>query len=375
MFDRENQSGTVVLAKLMVTGAVALGIFGCTQPGETTGVASATGGAIGAGLGAIIGSQTGDPGSGLVLGAAAGAGTGALIGNALEAHQKNLRNQDEAIERHAQTIKAQRAELEELRRLDREMHGARGSLRRGASAQQAKGSARSSLTRQHIAKNSGKKPTQSKQAKIVNRSATARYAGHRTVTQQAADKYRVRVAAPVIERTTAERTKVDTFVPAPVDAGTETKLVARDLLEEKAVGWDRVTMEAGKAAESAVVAEDNTGQQNIGDLAVREPVQQAAKLGATGEIAMSKSENCQRADSEITRANQATEGADKLFHLRRALRLCPEDADLHIGLGRVYRKLGRADDAAFEFGEALKLAPGHMTAIAELDRVANKAAE
>ncbi len=30
----------------------------CTEPGETTGVAAATGGAIGTGLGAIIGSQT-----------------------------------------------------------------------------------------------------------------------------------------------------------------------------------------------------------------------------------------------------------------------------------------------------------------------------
>ena len=39
-------------------------LLGCTQPGETTGVAAATGGVIGAGLGAIVGNQTGDAGSG-----------------------------------------------------------------------------------------------------------------------------------------------------------------------------------------------------------------------------------------------------------------------------------------------------------------------
>ena len=54
--------------------------------------------------------------------------------------------------------------------------------------------------------------------------------------------------------------------------------------------------------------------------------------------------------------------ADKLFHYRRALRLCPDNALYHNGLGEIYRSLNRLDDAEYEFREALRLDPGFQTA-------------
>lgn len=114
-----------------VLAVVASGLLGCTEPGETTTVGAATGGVLGAGLGAIIGSQTGSAGGGLVLGALAGSAAGGAVGNVLEGQEKTLRTQDEAIERHERTIQAQRAELEELRRINQEtspLHAAAMSL-------------------------------------------------------------------------------------------------------------------------------------------------------------------------------------------------------------------------------------------------------
>lgn len=66
---------------------------------------------------------------------------------------------------------------------------------------------------------------------------------------------------------------------------------------------------------------------------------------------------CIKAENEVKSAAQALEAADKLFHYRRALRLCPANAGYHNGLGEVYLTLGRKADAEFEFKEALKLDP------------------
>ena len=61
---------------------------GCTDVGETTQVGAATGGVLGAGIGALVGSTTGDAGGGLVIGGAIGAGTGAAVGNTIQAQQE-----------------------------------------------------------------------------------------------------------------------------------------------------------------------------------------------------------------------------------------------------------------------------------------------
>ncbi|NMC62480.1 MAG: tetratricopeptide repeat protein, partial [SAR324 cluster bacterium] len=64
---------------------------------------------------------------------------------------------------------------------------------------------------------------------------------------------------------------------------------------------------------------------------------------------------CGEAQDEVNKANEAIDSADKLFHLRRALRLCPNNSSYHTMLGDLYLKLGRKEDADFEFGEARRL--------------------
>lgn len=72
--------------------------------------------------------------------------------------------------------------------------------------------------------------------------------------------------------------------------------------------------------------------------------------------------NCKDAEKELQAANAEKDSSTKLFHLRRALRLCPENALYHVELARVYKYVGREDDAKFELQEALKIDPDNALA-------------
>lgn len=68
-------------------------------------------------------------------------------------------------------------------------------------------------------------------------------------------------------------------------------------------------------------------------------------------------------------AEQLGRWADVHRHFNRALGMAEElpfELDLHFGLGRAYRALGRPDKAAKELRAALKLTPGHFDASAAL---------
>jgi Flp pilus assembly protein TadD len=69
------------------------------------------------------------------------------------------------------------------------------------------------------------------------------------------------------------------------------------------------------------------------------------------------SNECKEALSEKELASQAPDNSDKLFHLRRALRLCPNNAVLHYELGNVYRLMERPTNAEDEFKQALSMDP------------------
>ena len=81
---------------------------------------------------------------------------------------------------------------------------------------------------------------------------------------------------------------------------------------------------------------------------------------------------CIEAQGEVTKANGLQDPADKLFHLRRALRLCPNNAMYHNSLGELYLTLNRRDDAKFEFDEALRLEPGNRQAQANIEYMKTK---
>ena len=76
-------------ARIMLVLGLAVAVAGCSTPMTTREKGAVAGGAIGAGTGAIIGSQTGHAGAGALIGAGIGAVSGALIGDAIQgAEQK-----------------------------------------------------------------------------------------------------------------------------------------------------------------------------------------------------------------------------------------------------------------------------------------------
>ena len=92
-------------------------------------------------------------------------------------------------------------------------------------------------------------------------------------------------------------------------------------------------------------------------------VQQVGGKASPGE--------CAQAAQEIEKSNQSSESSEKLFHYRRALRLCPSDARYHIKLGDHYRSLKRLADANFEYKEALALDPANGEAKQRMEDLKN----
>jgi uncharacterized protein YcfJ len=83
---------------LVITGMAAVTVFtGCVAPDgspDRTGSGALTGGAIGAGTGALIGSTSGHAGEGALIGAAVGLISGGLIGHSMDQEeQARLRTQ------------------------------------------------------------------------------------------------------------------------------------------------------------------------------------------------------------------------------------------------------------------------------------------
>lgn len=309
---------------------------GCTQPGETTGLGAAAGGALGAGLGAIIGSQSGAAGSGLALGAVAGSAGGALIGNAFQAQQEAIRTQDEAIERQERMVRAQRSEIEELRKMNQDTPSRRAVP--------------SSVAASSVSQNRSKISVPSQQA--------ARR------VPQIANSQPQRASAPVIDtedlRRPAAKAEMETIRKIEEEAPRaklrepsrdETRIVERDLTDPSFRDVPIV-----KDVETLGEFEENrNSSKTLGD------DDSIGRGSSTDEKKLSAS-SCQQAKDEMSQSSASSESSEKLYHLRRALRLCPENPAFHHELGKVYLMLKRPADAEYEFKQALSVDPSYKPA-------------
>jgi tetratricopeptide (TPR) repeat protein len=301
----------------------ATGLVACSDinMGDTTTMATATGGALGAGLGAIVGSQTGTAGGGLVLGALAGSAAGYTIGNALEGQEKIIRTQDEAIERHERTISAQRTELEEIRRMNQEPGSSLGAPS-GYVPHASLGRVESGSDRFAPA------PSANRWSNPPAREIP---------TQEMH-----RAAEPVREATIVDHS-ADYQLNHDIRANTATTLSQKQGARFESPALDQRGMAVGA---------------NTGALEARVNEAKTANLNTP---------ECIQAEGEVGKARESGELADKLFHFRRALRLCPENPAYHNGLGEVYVSLNRRSDAEFEFREALNLNPNFQPAANNLN--------
>lgn len=291
-----------------------------TGAGETTTTSAVTGAAIGSGLGVIVGSQTGDPVAGLVIGGLAGGAAGTAIGDVLEGQEEAIRNQDEALARQERVIQAQNQELQELRRGQSDSPMPPSGNRFGGRTED------------------------------IPLRPVENYFGDRTATSAAP---RARFAERDIGSVAAERS------PASEETSYGNRTVSRaqdDYPQYDAASANSAPVERLRKAEESLDREALDNQQ------VR------ALSGSTA------SKECAQAEDEFRTALRAEEAPTQLFHLRRALRLCPDRAEFHNALGEVYLKLDRTDDATYEFGEALRIDPSHQVARDNLREAQGKVA-
>ncbi len=94
--------------------------------------------------------------------------------------------------------------------------------------------------------------------------------------------------------------------------------------------------------------------------------------GASAKLVSMDSDSCGEAEKDRTAAQNAMDSSDKLFHLRRALRLCPNNARMHHELGKVYMSMDRKNDAEHEFKQALDLDPSYAPAKQSLDLITSE---
>lgn len=163
------------------------------------------------------------------------------------------------------------------------------------------------------------------------------------------------------------------------EQGTE-KVAKKDLAAQQKEDGDNLTSDQRALARLSVVSSSDIQRENpkedrdlqaemikslnkvtvdqnisVEDLGV-EGKSEASAFAKKGQ-SQALSEECVIASKEAGKAVEASGTSTKLFHLRRSLRLCPENAEYHERLGDVYSSVGRTTDALYEYKEALKLSP------------------
>jgi len=302
----------------VVAVSVSLALSACTKPKQTTAIGAAAGTAIGAGLGAIIGNQTGNAGSGVAIGAVAGAATGALVGNALQAQKEAIASTDEAISRQDQALRAQRSEIEELRRMQSD--------------------------------------TSTGQTSTVNA----------YLVEQKRMELRKRGPAPRGQQS------VSRYVPPPLPSKSSEPLARYSGKPSQSV--PRVAPAQQPKIENSAPPSSTGGSLKEVDLASAASAQAPAvapQQDTTAKAALKTSvdSTCEESKQVREAATSATDDSEKLFHLRKALRLCPNSAETHYEMGKTYLNMDRAADANYEFKQALSINPGHKEARQSLEEL------
>jgi hypothetical protein len=356
-----NSGKLVVLA----TAFAGVSLLGCAEMGIDLGdeptQGAVVGGAMGAGLGAIIGSQTGSAGAGLAIGGLVGAGTGAAIGSSLQERNEAMRAQEEQLERQQQRIAANRRAIEQLQ-AGRDPRTA--ALNRPFSSP-ATGSAQVDTAISRVETNG-----------IGTDRRAALRAAPLTSSPRSAATVTERELIPS-ERSSTEATQSRSFESQKVvdQARTGSLSVGVNTSGDSRVAGSTIKAERERI-EVPVVPEEierlSVDQESeVGEKVAEELPKFGGESGAitAGLQTSPKDDDCLIADGELNLAAKAAASADKLFHQRKALRLCPNSARSHIAIAETYLSLGRRSDAEFELREALRIEPSNETAAAKLKEI------
>jgi outer membrane lipoprotein SlyB len=445
-------------------------VSGCaTEPGRITGLGTATGGVLGAGFGALIGAQTGDPGTGLIVGGAAGSVAGAVVANAFEAEERYLdsnrtlmRERDQEIGRRREQLAALRTqesgrdfELTEQPSFSERKSPTLGQSNRTNMASDDEPSRSSSLSALaldaedvrpiYVERRNGanarsadvlatqpredqygstnaqpqreavKAPESSpKEAPVkkvvkaedvtppspkneVSKNLNTSSASGRRNSWVVAEKDKVEVGkaiqpevkkqnsavpiskeaapakvilpvrkAPGLATEESDRAKIKQ-APQKVSSSAPQK---RDVVSARAIPASP-TVEKPRPTAVPPTAVPHSAAKDVASATPTVGASDPAKSLVGDSSGNRSSGECSQAAQEIEKSVQVSEPSEKLFHYRRALRLCPADARYHIHLGDHYRSLNRFADASFEYKEALALDPKSAAAKERMEKLKN----
>jgi osmotically inducible lipoprotein OsmB len=96
--------------------SLAVFLGGCAAPMTQRERSTLTGGALGAGAGALIGGAMGHPGNGALIGGGIGALGGAALGDQMEGQYQRQETQSREVEEQRRELERQRREIDNLRR-------------------------------------------------------------------------------------------------------------------------------------------------------------------------------------------------------------------------------------------------------------------
>lgn len=294
----------------------------------TTGVGAVGGAVVGAGLGLLVGSATGNAGEGFLVGSLAGATTGGLIGRGFENHERALLEQDEVLRRQEESIHQQQREIEELKRGSSDGVGPQRTGRKAWSLSRSDAPGADLPSSKQVAPDE------------VDLGSGVDYEVNSRVPE-------MKLPAARVSKMTVEDSR------EPISHGRASKTSADSAgSKERARLLDSLAEDLPPARKNIEQEEASKADSMVLD-------------SPSGSFAPNDSD-CKSAKAEADRASSTDSDADKLFYLRRAIRLCPKQIGYHMEIAKVYLNIGRVEDAEYEFRQVLEIEPGNAEAKKQL---------
>jgi|GEM_PF-5792645 len=408
--------------RLIILVCMLVLFVGCIPNLNTnTTVGATTGSVIGASLGAIIGSQTGSTAEGIVIGAIAGGGSGALVGSVLDKQEIKIENQENLINEQSAYINDKNSNMAHLKNTSNLI---------GFNKDKTNYS-RLKYSRENYPTDNNNSAVNLDRAYQGNPYSKPIVISNNSVDSQVQENYPNEVITnnpnpnwgrdnnvynqPIISKeiitygtTNNQNPQIQReqiiyqqqnpkaeFNTEPVIVYTQPQTeVTRASLEWDSIDntnqpnkWDLndYNYDEAKPRVDHTINTENLNAREGGKIILREQVLQEQRIPETRvqpnqnvEIIESfpieepkkinlNSDECLEAEKEVSSAKKSENNSERLFHYRRALRLCPENSNYHVYLGNVYKNMDRKKDAIFEYSEALKLNPSNPDAIEQLN--------
>lgn len=362
-------------------------VTGEEQPGglSSTGLGAATGAVVGTGVGALIGSQSGNVGAGAAIGGLSGAAFGGALGQQESRELASKEERNGVSVRQEELLKANRNRINEYKKGSDISSERRGSLASPNSF--SRSTSKASFINTPSGYRGNPRAVKFSEFDTSPDVVIPKSAPQRTVVVARADEHPIpklkilpnkstpmesKTSSKLISKTSqvdlvpeVQTIKVEQTKITPVLVPEQKLSAARSVEAPMHVADDTMKTEISKATATngivGVPVQPNKENNDPVTEEIKTTVITGSKVGKAGA-----DDDCSRADQEYQRATTSISDADKLFYLRRALRLCSPKPNLHLATGRVYSKLGRVEDAEYEYRQVLDLEPGNSEAAKEL---------